>query len=565
MKNKGVFLCILLSLIAFEQVMASSPRKRNKKVENNSTQAKDQYQARRLILMSQWLKGKPAKDSRDFTRFLHPVAKLLAKTRSFIIFENPGSGYRYVNQGKVIKFYYDTETTVKDLFLFISKNISSSNSASRIYKDIGLEEELFPGVSSKTLHDLDIRNNKVYLVPFQKDPNYDSDCRSLKENPGGYSLWSKYSEKLILRTKDLDFMRFAVSLNGFRIKHADPSIMNDRILILSAFNKDANALSFAPSKFKLNREMVLDKLVINPGKKSSILKFSPKEVRSDRSLLLKHFRGEDSTLQYVSRELKNDKEFCRIFIEDYPKNFQFVLKNLKNDIELALIAVKGEWETLRHASDDIRNNSEVVLAAIENDGNALQYASDNLRNNSEVVLAAVKKDGNAFQYASVELRNNSEVVLAAVKNQARALQYASEDLKNNFEFVLAVVKYQPSALEYAHYELRNNSEFVLAAIENDVRALENAPYYFKNNSEVVLAAIENDIRAIRYASDNLKNNPEVVLAAVKKNGLALQYASKDLKDNFNIVFDAVENKQSAIKFASSRLQTFFSHFQQKPE
>ena len=134
--------------------------------------------------------------------------------------------------------------------------------------------------------------------------------------------------------------------------------------MLQAVKKDGEALLYASSSLKADKEVVLA-AVKNKGK---ALKYASPELQDDEEVVLAAVKQNVNAISFASEEICADKKFI---VE--------ALKNV-NSVEILLNHVK-DIEKSRFIST---LSKEEILAIANNDGMILKYASLELQADKEV-------------------------------------------------------------------------------------------------------------------------------------------------------------------------------------
>jgi hypothetical protein len=100
-------------------------------------------------------------------------------------------------------------------------------------------------------------------------------------------------------------------------------------------------------------------------------------------------------------------------------------KEIKSNKNLMLIGIKKDGRGLQYVNEELKNDKDIVMAAVSNYGGALNYASEELKNNREVVLVAMVNDVISLIYASEQLQNDKDLLLLLEKDNNEAIKHYS--------------------------------------------------------------------------------------------------------------------------------------------
>jgi serine/threonine protein kinase len=327
-----------------------------------------------------------------------------------------------------------------------------------------------------------------------------------------------------------------------------------------------------PKELQSEREIVLESFKKNGG----ALQFASKEHQNDSEIVFEAVKQHGFSLKYASKELQNDKKIVLGAVKQYGLSLEFASKELQRDKEIVLEAVKKNGSALQFASKELQSDTEIVLEAVKQYGAALKYVSKELQSNKEIVLEAVKQYGLSLDYASQELQSNKQIVLEAVKKNGGAL-LISEKFQNDKEVVLEAVKQDGFSLEYASIELQNDEQIVLEAVKTDEGVLLNAPIQFQRDKKFILKCFKNSkysfiyspffndeefcyslikesIENFNFISPLLKLDEKFLFSCLKVNFNIFNYFDENIKKNQKFILEAMKVNIECLKYISDSLK-----------
>jgi hypothetical protein len=252
---------------------------------------------------------------------------------------------------------------------------------------------------------------------------------------------------------DKEVMLAAVRQKGDALQYASTALRADREVVSAAVRQDGWALTFAPDELKDDKEIVIAAF-INSGfiKPISNEKKAKIEVRD---LILHAVKQDINAIYYASTRLKADKEIMLFVIKKWGLYLEKASPNIRADREVVLAAVRQNGKALQFASDALTADKEIVLEAIKEHSYIISYASERLKANKEFILSAVKINGETLQFIPYAFRRDREVALAAITENGNALRHVDSVLINDKYFLLEAIRRNKNALKYVPRELVN--------------------------------------------------------------------------------------------------------------
>lgn len=285
---------------------------------------------------------------------------------------------------------------------------------------------------------------------------------------------------------DITIMKKAIAHNGLNIKFASDELKQNKKFLLSAIEKNKDAVKFIPSNFFESETFVKDLIEKVNSVTTTIFELIPEKFKKNKSILIKIAQKIESGWELEGYLDENDLEF---FSEVVKKNGNFIYyasEKLRDDEELVKTAIKFGDCNLSNVSERLRNNPAMVIWAIENNRPALlRNAGEIAQDNFDVIKTAVCKQGSALDWASENLRDNDEIVKLAVDEDPYALQYASDRIRNDKAFVLNICEKQIHAYIYAGDSLWSDKDFALFVAPKVPNCLEHFSSKIQKDPDVL--------------------------------------------------------------------------------
>jgi hypothetical protein len=303
---------------------------------------------------------------------------------------------------------------------------------------------------------------------------------------------------------------------------------------------------------------------------------APKELRSDKGLMIKAVKKNGDIFEVLPATLRGDEDVARVVLEEttFHRMLRFTSPELQANKAFVIDVVQKWGRSLQWASNELRDDDEVVIAAVKQDPHAISWASQRLLADKEMLMLAftqmkpadtesLKADAESLgllKLVSLGLKADKEVVLLAMAHYGRALQWASQQLRKDKEVALAAVKQDPFALNWASESLRNDKELVIAAIKSRGGCSNSVPDFILrewfSDRDVVVLAVTKDGSLLQHACPELKADRDLVFTAVQKTPTALQWASRELKTDKQLVLLAALRNRPILMCTSLNIRTW---------
>ncbi|CAD7968344.1 unnamed protein product [Amoebophrya sp. A25] len=219
--------------------------------------------------------------------------------------------------------------------LFLSD--SSSKTSSRCCPDISFDTfnslNHLPDVDQDELQD-DQAFYENYMSEEQMQIRSSENTTAASSNPPPVlSYWSAVLEDLPQRLRsDRPIMHLAIKLNSFHgLQIADPSLQDDAKLVLLAVRQNPEALSFASTRVKKMKSVVLEAVRKNAY---ALLYFADESLLNDFDLNLAAVKADGFYLRDVPEECHQNKNFVLTAVRQNPLAFRFVPDSLLDDPEV---------------------------------------------------------------------------------------------------------------------------------------------------------------------------------------------------------------------------------------
>eukprot|EP00978_Attheya_sp_CCMP212_P031747 scaffold121077_cov33-Attheya_sp.AAC.1 len=330
------------------------------------------------------------------------------------------------------------------------------------------------------------------------------------------------------------FVMIAVKHDGLTLKFASEELRNDEEVVLTAFQQNSRALTFATEGLlRRSANVWMQAISMNPSIVSK--QYSWYDTLSDR---------------YVIYAL-----------EQNPHVYEYLDDSWKDRMDIAQLAVSGCWHLINHVPNCLRYDPSLLIKVV---GHKNWWFGDwddpiewyDYRYFTEIMKIGALNDPALMECASTELQYDRLFACQIVS------KFGSEISKDYFKFrydpyvILCALRGDGMALQYVNFTVEINLDMAMTAVCNEGMALQYVPEDMRDYGDngIVRAALLNDGLSLQFVSEEMLNNRDVVMTAVCSNGRALQFASVDLRDDDEVVHLATSNTPCAMKYASERLR-----------
>jgi hypothetical protein len=244
---------------------------------------------------------------------------------------------------------------------------------------------------------------------------------------------------------DKEIVLAAIRVNPYNIEFASKRLQDDDSIFVEIIEDKNNLLQYQYDcilkymSSRLRNDKKLIEAVLNLDYQKDIVSHLSKEFQDDKELILKAVTKHINALEFASSRLKNDREVATLAVKSYGSAFKYVSREFKEDKSFVLFAVSKHYLNLNAVSENLKQDKEVIIKSVKNHGNSLQFAPTEYKIDREIVLFAVRENGIALQFASEELRSDKYIAFEALKQSHHAVLGFSQELKeeigNNNPFV----------------------------------------------------------------------------------------------------------------------------------
>ena len=285
---------------------------------------------------------------------------------------------------------------------------------------------------------------------------------------------------------DITIMKKAIAYNGLNLEFASDKLKKNKNFLLSAVEKNEDAVKFIPLNFLKSEIFVKDLIEKVNSVTNKIFEVIPEKFKKNKSILIKIAQKIRSGQELEGYFDENDLKFFSEVVKKKGNFIYFANEKLRDDEELVKIAIKFGDCNLSNISERLRNNPEMVIWAIENNRPAkLRHAGEIAKDNFDVIKTAVCRQGTALDWASDRLKDNNEIVKLAVNEDPYALQYASNRIRNDKAFVLKICEKEIHAYIYAGDSLWSDKDFALFVAPKVPNCLEHFTSNIQKDPDVL--------------------------------------------------------------------------------
>jgi len=291
--------------------------------------------------------------------------------------------------------------------------------------------------------------------------------------------------------KDRDVIKAVISKDGtgafqdeedadgnFAIGYLNPSLKEDKELLLLAYESDANGGLVSPEKKYVPEKFQKDEQVILSAVKAGWeLGNVDKSLKNYNDIVLAAIVKDPNMFEKIDSNLKKDKKIA-LAATKTKENFDKLRDEFKNDQDVILEAIKNEKsfgtsDIFKKVNETLKSNKNFIIKAVKLNGNIIQQVTNNFKKDKDVFLSAVQKNGYCLYYADDNLKKDKDVVMAAISNYSSALQHADETLKKDREIVLTAIKNHTGwdYIDYLDQSFIEDKDFVIEAISLNKRFL----------------------------------------------------------------------------------------------
>ena len=301
----------------------------------------------------------------------------------------------------------------------------------------------------------------------------------------------------------------------------------------------------------LTRSQVLSKIKKNPAK----LSFLPSEWRDDREMILTALKLQGLVLGDLSAISRDTEEYA---LEAYKSNWEslrFASNRLTSDFEfmtkIVALTKKDSQEAsilLSSATGDLKDNDAFIMLCLEQSPLNIEYAKkETYRNNYDLMLSLVKRDGTCYYFASEEIKRDRVFMKTALAQTGLVYSTLPPEFRGEEELILLAAKTYLPILTFDvpskykdHPELQSlldDKELVRHQITNyDPEVYSIISERLRDDEEFLIELLghpEVCIGLIRYASERLKKNREIAIKACRSYHFSIndltQYHEADLE------------------------------------
>ena len=408
----------------------------------------------------------------------------------------------------------------------------------------------YPSVETSVLQQRSVAGNRKAGIEFVRRVNYESyveNRRTMGVKP--LPPWhGKVRPKAPLNSKsDFGTCEEALKKDGLKLKVVSKSHRANADLVLTAIGQHGDAMQFAASSLRRDKEFVLRALKKEAVFRGNALSYVDDKLKADEEVVSAGFCRKPSSLKHAAPALQAAPAFVLSLLPKLWKPSQALIAIPKEltgnpDFMLAVMDLPrpehattssafgddGEKtfgsEVILYCDKELHSNKAFMLSAVKKDGAALRSASDSLKEDVELVCAAVNQDSFALMHAPPALQSNRSVILSALRCEKRhsainILRVASEDIRKDREIVLAAIA-RSKGLYYGHEifptGLLSDKDIIFAAITSADSALhvyrKKIPPELQADKDILFAvAAKHGAEVFLYAPDILKTDKDVVL------------------------------------------------------
>eukprot|EP00435_Cladocopium_sp_Y103_P005476 s1628_g1.t2 len=288
-----------------------------------------------------------------------------------------------------------------------------------------------------------------------------------------------------------------------------------------------------------------------------VLEAAPKELRSEREVILKAVGQAGNCLSYASEELRLDPEIALAALSSDPSSLEFVGNELWEDDAFVLKACGANLALLERVELSPCRERRIMQQALRMNWNALQYASLELRQDPELCLEAVQQHWRALIHVDESLWCDRAFMLNAIRCRWQCAQFLASELRSDGELYLEAIRRDVAALDFVDNAQRGNAAFMLEALKlQDVSLKRLTPALYEDPA-FWLSVVKEIPHGWRLAYEqgpvSLRDNVEVMLEAVKRNVDVLEYGTARVRADASIMQEAVKHSWRAVTHASAKV------------
>lgn len=222
----------------------------------------------------------------------------------------------------------------------------------------------------------------------------------------------------------------------------------------------------------------------------------------DRELIYSYLAFNGALLQHVHNRFKKDPLAVTIATDNDHNALLFADKDLRDDKTLVLRIVQRNGWAIQYASERLQLDKDVALASLRS-GTDTRLIHPSLLNNHDIATAALQSNAFVFRTLPDALKKDLTILKTAIQQDVAILNYADSSTLNNFSVMKQLIQVDFRCGRFASNELLDNKKFILDAIKVTPRSLAFASPHLKNDPEVILQAIIKDRFAITHASEEI--------------------------------------------------------------
>lgn len=151
-----------------------------------------------------------------------------------------------------------------------------------------------------------------------------------------------------------------------------------------------------------------------------IFEWASKRLRSDRELAKQAILDFTPAIADVGNDLLHDKSFILEVAPLKPNILRYLPKEMTSDKDVVLTCVKGDGRMLEFASACLKFDRDVVLSAVCSDGLALAFAEQILKKDIHIAMAALVDNGLAYRFVDDSLKTNNVALNTAINQNPLA-------------------------------------------------------------------------------------------------------------------------------------------------
>lgn len=354
-----------------------------------------------------------------------------------------------------------------------------------------------------------------------------------------------------------------VQEHGLQLRLAPREVRTDRVVVMAAVEKNWRAFEFASEELKLDREVALAAALQNHKAVAHV----PKRLWDDRSFVLEMVKKDWSYIKSADDDILNDREVMFTAVGQDWHALEFASEELRGDRDLVLLAIRqGGPEVMdRHyctpeATEQAVEDREAVLIMVRQDWRNLEMAHEQYWSDRELAMIAVTQDWRALGLISEELRNDVDIIMTAVQHDFCTLQVALQEFPVNREVLVLMASRSWHILAYLPEEYLADVNIATAAVKQDWKALQYTAKSCRANPKVVLEAVKQcvDVLEMDMVEEEARGDKDCVITAVSKRGSLLKVASDAMKDNQEVVLAAIQQDWHALEYASEGVRSVHS-------